>query len=182
MTFLGRLDVCVYNRKCSQHGERVCLAPLRSRWARLVGRTGGQALLWFHRDHRGHMQGQLTTPHCLRSESASSQQAKFFLPREYVTSYSQCAVSPVCDHCVTMETGLLSRIYTHLSHCSVVQPAVMTWVFYKLLSSVAKHLFTCTRRGIQLLRSSVICKAARNASASWLLLLSIQKHTAVTQT
>ena len=36
--FLGSLAfVCVFNRKCSQHGDRVCLALLRSRWAGLVG-------------------------------------------------------------------------------------------------------------------------------------------------
>lgn len=148
-----------YNRKCSQHGDRVlALALLRSRWAR----AGGQAVLWFHWDYQGHMQdtsppltgsvltmgSDTCTPPPIwvwgvrmspllpsRQNSLSTKSMS-----SHTSRGSHLRLFHPCGHCVTMETGLLSCLYTHLkllSHCGPIQSTIMSWICWKSFSSVS---------------------------------------------
>lgn len=119
-----------------------------------VGRTGGQAVQWFHRDY----QGQLTTPHWLWAYSGfqhmyspQSEEREHVLPAwKVLFTPRMCHLSQIghplllfhpCDHSVTMETRLLPCIPANLklwSPHSVFQSSFMTWIVDKAL----QHLFT----------------------------------------
>lgn len=155
MTFFGQLGVCVCaTGNVASMGIGFCLALLRSRWAGLV---------WFHQDHPGHMQDSslpLTGCVCLqRAATHALAQAwgararslpppptsrQSFLPMKNMSSLTNSGGSLLlfhqCDHCVTMETRLLSRDYTHLKlliHCRVIHSAIMTWICWKSFNSTS---------------------------------------------
>lgn len=136
----------VFDRKCSQHGDRVYLALLRSRWVRLVGRRCCDSI--------GTIKAiceRLTTPHWLwvysglqHMYSPQSVEGERVLPAgKVLPTPRMCHLSQIgrplllfhpCEHSVTMETGLLPCISTNLKFCSlhsVKQSPVMTCIFWK---------------------------------------------------
>lgn len=171
------------------------LAPLRSRWAGLV---------WFRQNYRGHMQdsSRLLTGFVLsvsrhtcacsgpeeREPAASHLHSRqSFPPVRNVSSLTNRGGPLVlfhqCDHCVTMETGLLSCNYTPLKlliRCWVIQSAIMTRAFWKSFSSLSN---ICLPVPSEKRSCSTYChfESSQISSASRLLALSIAKHTAVTR-
>lgn len=118
MTFFWCLRV--YNRKCSQHGDQVCLAPLRSRWAGLVGRrccdSAGSIKAICGTAHHPSLGLclQWATTHALTPVWGAracppSRQSSFYTKNmsSRTDRGSPLLLFPPCDRCVTMETGLL---------------------------------------------------------------------------
>lgn len=115
------LRVC--NRKCNQHGDRARLALLRSRWVGLVDRrccdstgTTGAICRTAHRPSLGLcLQWDAThvlTPVWRARACALSGKSSFFTNNmsSLTDRGGPLVLSHPCDHCVTMETGVLPCI------------------------------------------------------------------------